>query len=121
MKPLFLPLASLFVTLYSVLANEVQIPVVLDILKPGCPSSIPKIAIIGISLLCFLTTGAGAGGASTAYHLARLANDIAKNVSITIYERSGYIGGRSTTINVFDDVRYPVELGMTLRQFGLIR
>jgi hypothetical protein len=121
MKRLFLPLASLFVTSYFVLANEVQIPVILDILEPACPSSIPKIAIIGISQLCLLTIGAGAGGASTAYHLARLASDIGKTLSITIYERSGYIGGRSTTVNVFDDVRYPVELGMTLRQFDLIR
>jgi hypothetical protein len=60
---------------------------------------------------CFWWIGAGAGGASTAYHLAQLAEEYCKNVSITIFERSEYIGGRSTTINVFDDPRYPVELG----------
>ena len=32
-------------------------------------------------------------------------------MSITIFEKNGYIGGRSTTVNVFDDPRYPVELG----------
>jgi prenylcysteine oxidase/farnesylcysteine lyase len=35
-------------------------------------------------------------------------------VDITIFEKSGYVGGRSTTVNVFDDERFDVELGMSL-------
>jgi NAD(P)-binding Rossmann-like domain len=78
--------------------------------------STPRVAIVGNSRIAVpvLISGAGAGGASTAYHLARLAGNAGKNVSITIYEKSNYIGGRSTTVNVFDDERYPVELGASI-------
>jgi NAD(P)-binding Rossmann-like domain len=58
-----------------------------------------------------LIIGAGAGGASTAYYLGKIAGNAGKEVDITIYERSNYVGGRSTTVNVLDDKRYPVELG----------
>lgn len=35
-------------------------------------------------------------------------------MNITIYERSSYIGGRSTTVNVFDSASEPVELGASI-------
>lgn len=114
MKPLLLPFLLILLTSYVSFANEGQIPFVQDLAEPESPISIPKIAVIGISrFYClFLRAGAGAGGASAAYHLARLAGNIGQNVSITVYERSGYVGGRSTTVNAFGDARYPVELGM---------
>jgi len=31
-----------------------------------------------------------------------------------VYERNGYIGGRSTTVNVYDDPNQPVELGASI-------
>lgn len=34
--------------------------------------------------------------------------------NITVYERSGYVGGRSTTVNVYDDPTEPVELGASI-------
>ncbi|KAK9328624.1 Prenylcysteine lyase-domain-containing protein [Lipomyces starkeyi] len=77
-----------------------------------------KIAIIG----------AGAGGSSSAYYLQRYSN---YSYDITVFERNCYIGGRSTTINVHDDPRWPVEVGASVfvkvncnlaaaaREFGL--
>lgn len=36
------------------------------------------------------------------------------SVNITVYERSSYVGGRSTTVNVYDDPLEPVELGASI-------
>ncbi|KAK3718677.1 hypothetical protein LTR37_004894 [Vermiconidia calcicola] len=55
--------------------------------------------------------GAGAGGASAAYHLSRLAAAAGIAVNITVFERNSYVGGRSTTVNAYDDPSIPVELG----------
>lgn len=35
-------------------------------------------------------------------------------MNITVYERASYVGGRSTTVNVFDDPNEPVELGASI-------
>ena len=35
-------------------------------------------------------------------------------MEITVYERESYVGGRSTTVNVFDDPAYPIELGASI-------
>lgn len=35
-------------------------------------------------------------------------------MEITVFERASYIGGRSTTVNVFDNPSYPVELGASI-------
>lgn len=35
-------------------------------------------------------------------------------MNITVFERSEYVGGRSTTVNVFGDERYPIELGASI-------
>lgn len=60
-----------------------------------------KIAIIG----------SGAGGSATAYYLQRFANT---SYDITIFEKSNYIGGRSTTVNVYDNSSWYVELGASI-------
>ena len=54
-------------------------------------------------------TGAGAAGSSTAYSL-RNSVDETTPLEITVFERAHYVGGRSTTVNVFDNPSYPVEL-----------
>lgn len=61
-----------------------------------------------------LTTGAGSAGSSTAYHLQKLAEKEGIDVNITVFERSSYIGGRSTTVNAYNDPSYPVELGASI-------
>lgn len=58
--------------------------------------------------------GAGAGGASTAYYLRQFAQSSGISVDISVFERESYIGGRSTTVNVFDDPAHPIELGAAI-------
>ncbi|KZF24544.1 Prenylcysteine oxidase [Xylona heveae TC161] len=58
--------------------------------------------------------GAGAGGASAAYHLDKYAQVAGIKANITVFERSSHVGGRSTTVNVFDDLSEPVELGASI-------
>jgi prenylcysteine oxidase/farnesylcysteine lyase len=58
--------------------------------------------------------GAGAAGASTAYSLRKYAEEQGVQLNITVFERADYVGGRSTTVNVFDDPAYPIELGASI-------
>ncbi|KAK5800261.1 hypothetical protein VI817_002473 [Penicillium citrinum] len=58
--------------------------------------------------------GAGAGGSFAAYELRKLASKAGVPLNITIYERASYIGGRSTTVNAFEDPAYPIELGASI-------
>lgn len=58
--------------------------------------------------------GAGAAGSSTAYSLRNYADASSTPVDITVFERASYIGGRSTTVNVFGNPAYPVELGASI-------
>ncbi|KAF3387140.1 Farnesylcysteine lyase [Penicillium rolfsii] len=58
--------------------------------------------------------GAGAGGSFAAYELRKLADEAGVQLNITVYERASYIGGRSTTVNVFDHPAYPIELGASI-------
>ncbi|KAF1956856.1 Prenylcysteine oxidase [Byssothecium circinans] len=58
--------------------------------------------------------GAGAAGSSSAYHLAQNALEANIPTKIDVYERDAHIGGRSTTINAWNDPRYPVELGASI-------
>ena len=59
-------------------------------------------------------TGAGAGGASTAYHLSKFATAAGIPVNITIFENNTHVGGRSTTVNAYDDPEFPIELGASI-------
>ncbi|CEL07451.1 hypothetical protein ASPCAL10608 [Aspergillus calidoustus] len=58
--------------------------------------------------------GAGAAGASTAYSLRKYAEEQGVQLNITVFERADYVGGRSTTVNVFDNPAYPIELGASI-------
>ncbi|KAK8084551.1 Farnesylcysteine lyase [Apiospora hydei] len=58
--------------------------------------------------------GAGAAGASTAYHLHRYAEEAGIAVNITIFERSSRVGGRTLTVNAHDNPLSPVELGASI-------
>lgn len=67
------------------------------------PDEAHRIAIIG----------GGAGGASAAYHLQKFAeaSEIHTPLEITLFEKESRIGGRTTTVNAFNDPAFPVELG----------
>ncbi|KAJ5174809.1 uncharacterized protein N7482_000686 [Penicillium canariense] len=58
--------------------------------------------------------GAGAGGSFAAYELRKLADEARIPLNVTVFERASYIGGRSTTVNVFDHPAYPIELGASI-------
>ncbi|KXJ90170.1 prenylcysteine oxidase [Microdochium bolleyi] len=58
--------------------------------------------------------GAGAAGASTAYHLHKFAAEEGIELNVTIFEKTSHIGGRSLTVNAFDDPLQPVELGASI-------
>ncbi|KAL9110361.1 MAG: hypothetical protein Q9227_005092 [Pyrenula ochraceoflavens] len=55
--------------------------------------------------------GAGSAGASAAYYLNKYSTN---NLNITIFEQSSYIGGRSITVDAFDDPTLPIELGASI-------
>lgn len=57
--------------------------------------------------------GAGSGGASAAFYLNRFRHPCSR-LNITVYERSSYVGGRSTTVDVYGDPTEPVELGASI-------
>ncbi|KAI0886552.1 prenylcysteine oxidase [Annulohypoxylon maeteangense] len=58
--------------------------------------------------------GAGAAGSSTAYHLHKYAKEEGVDVNITIFEKTSHIGGRTLTVDVYDDPHQPVELGASI-------
>ncbi|KAI2780009.1 prenylcysteine oxidase [Daldinia loculata] len=58
--------------------------------------------------------GAGAAGSSAAYHLHKYAQQEGIDVNITIFEKTNHIGGRTLTVNVYDDPLSPVELGASI-------
>lgn len=55
--------------------------------------------------------GGGAAGTSTAFWLS----NVLPNVKTTLYEKSNYLGGRSTTVKIKDDERWgTIELGASI-------
>ncbi|KZT06641.1 FAD/NAD(P)-binding domain-containing protein [Laetiporus sulphureus 93-53] len=64
-----------------------------------------KIAIIG----------AGAGGSSAAFWIAKAKQRFGLDVEVDVYEKSNYIGGRSTVVYPYDNKELqPVELGASI-------
>jgi prenylcysteine oxidase/farnesylcysteine lyase len=58
--------------------------------------------------------GAGAAGSSAAYFLRNFASEAGIHVNITLFEKTDRIGGRTLTINPFDDPAQRVELGASI-------
>ncbi|KAK4155652.1 hypothetical protein C8A00DRAFT_41749 [Chaetomidium leptoderma] len=58
--------------------------------------------------------GAGAAGASAAYSLQKFAAEAGVHVNITLFEKTDHIGGRSLTINPFDDPAQRFEQGASI-------
>ncbi|TVY35374.1 Farnesylcysteine lyase [Lachnellula subtilissima] len=58
--------------------------------------------------------GAGASGSSTAYYLQQFAELSGIPINITVFERSSYVGGRSTTVNAYGNPLERVELGASI-------
>lgn len=61
--------------------------------------------------------GAGAAGSSSAYYLRKYLEDSGVSelpVEIVVFEKNSYVGGRSTTVNAWDDPSVPLELGASI-------
>ncbi|KAK3306008.1 uncharacterized protein B0T15DRAFT_485483 [Chaetomium strumarium] len=58
--------------------------------------------------------GAGPAGSSAAYFLQNFASEAGIHVNITLFEKTDRIGGRTLTINPFDDPAQRVELGASI-------
>ncbi|KAI0409269.1 prenylcysteine oxidase [Xylaria palmicola] len=58
--------------------------------------------------------GAGAAGSSAAYHLRRYADESGIPINVTVFEKTGRIGGRTLTVNVYDDPVEPIEVGASI-------
>jgi len=86
--------------LSPVFANQLADTDALDI----GPNAVKQVAIIG----------AGAAGASTAYHLHKFAAEEGIELNVTIFEKTSHIGGRSLTVDAYDDPLQPVELGASI-------
>ncbi|KAL2020306.1 hypothetical protein VTK56DRAFT_8534 [Thermocarpiscus australiensis] len=72
--------------------------------EPSPDHSVRQVAIIG----------AGAAGSSAAYHLHEYTRRTGLHVNITLFEKTGRIGGRTLTINAYGDPTQPVELGASI-------
>ncbi|KAL8698531.1 MAG: hypothetical protein Q9201_006515 [Fulgogasparrea decipioides] len=101
---LLLGLVSLYWLIYP---SPLEEPQVLHKLSPehNCHAgeNIRSVAVIG----------AGSAGASAAYYLKKFQFPC-QPINITVYERNHYVGGRSTTVSVYDDPYQPVELGASI-------
>ncbi|KFA67015.1 hypothetical protein S40285_05123 [Stachybotrys chlorohalonatus IBT 40285] len=67
-------------------------------------SNVKNVAIIG----------AGAAGSSAAYHLQQYASEHGLPINITVFEKTDRVGGRTLTVNAYDNPLYPVELGASI-------
>lgn len=58
--------------------------------------------------------GAGAAGSSAAYHIRKFAAEANIPINVTIFEKTGRVGGRTLTVSPYDDPTIPVELGASI-------
>ncbi|KAI0035282.1 FAD/NAD-P-binding domain-containing protein [Vararia minispora EC-137] len=73
--------------------------------EPEPTSAVPRVAVIG----------AGAAGSSAAFWISKAKQRFGIDVEVDIFEKSDYVGGRSTTVQPFNDSAYaPMELGASI-------
>lgn len=76
-----------------------------DIIESATGPATPKIAIIG----------AGAGGSSAAFWISKAKERFGLDIDVEIYDKSPYVGGRSTIVYPHDNTSLPpLELGASI-------
>ncbi|KAK0661690.1 putative prenylcysteine oxidase [Cercophora samala] len=91
----------------TVLATAFSLATALPSHEPPQKQPTQQVAIIG----------AGAAGSSAAYYLQQYAKQhelLGISVNITLFEKTDRIGGRTLTINAYDDPSQPIELGASI-------
>ncbi|KAF5500895.1 Farnesylcysteine lyase [Colletotrichum siamense] len=91
-------LSALSMTGTGVPATETEVEIV------AFDSSVKQVAIIG----------AGAGGSAAAYYLQQYAEADGIEVNITVFEKTNHIGGRTLTVEAYDNPLEQVELGASI-------
>ncbi|KAJ6441033.1 high-affinity Zn(2+) transporter zrt1 [Purpureocillium lavendulum] len=71
-------------------------------------------ASVGDRVKNVVIIGAGAAGSSAAYHLQKYAAEEGLPINITILEKTEHVGGRTVTVNAYDDPSLPVEQGASI-------
>ncbi|KAI1344507.1 Prenylcysteine oxidase [Xylariaceae sp. FL0016] len=82
----------------------VQLDPAADAVDVAESNNVKQVAIIG----------AGAAGSSAAYHLHKFAEQEGIAINLTVFEKTERIGGRTLTVNVYDNPLDPVELGASI-------
>ncbi|PPQ83044.1 hypothetical protein CVT24_011987 [Panaeolus cyanescens] len=103
--------AILLATLYG--AGVPQIPFFL-----GSGLGMASLSQTTDPLLRVAIIGAGAGGSSSAFWIARAIKNSNLTISVDLLEQSAFIGGRSFSINQSVSVPFSVELGAHLFEDG---
>ncbi|KAK4177911.1 putative prenylcysteine oxidase [Triangularia setosa] len=91
----------------TVLATALSLATAFPSYEPPQRQPTQQVAIIG----------AGAAGSSAAYYLQEYAKQhelLGLSVNITLFEKTDRIGGRTLTINAYDDPSQPIELGASI-------
>ncbi|KIP03332.1 hypothetical protein PHLGIDRAFT_77794 [Phlebiopsis gigantea 11061_1 CR5-6] len=84
----------------SATSNDEQVPLALP-----PQDHTPRIAIVG----------AGAGGSSAAFWISKAKERYGLDVEVDIFDSNSYVGGRSTTVQPYDDPELdPIELGASI-------
>ncbi|TDZ21796.1 Farnesylcysteine lyase [Colletotrichum orbiculare MAFF 240422] len=81
---------------------------------PATTDAEVEVAIVESNVKQVAVIGAGAGGSSTAYFLQQYAEAEGIPVNITIFEKTDHIGGRTLTVDAYDNPLERVELGASI-------
>ncbi|ODH38739.1 hypothetical protein ACO22_02212 [Paracoccidioides brasiliensis] len=94
--------------------QDAQVPLQVEPEPPQAPATVLSPTPDPAPAKKVVVIGAGSAGASAAYYLRQFTDFFSIPLNLTVYERASYIGGRSTTVNLFDDPSLPVELGASI-------
>ncbi|KAL0939724.1 prenylcysteine oxidase [Colletotrichum truncatum] len=80
----------------------------------GVPATEVEVATVDSNVKQVAIIGAGAGGSSAAYYLQQYAEAEGLPVNITVFEKTNHIGGRTLTVEAYDNPLEQVELGASI-------
>ncbi|TFK57561.1 FAD/NAD(P)-binding domain-containing protein [Heliocybe sulcata] len=111
---MFTPMQLLSVCLlFASAAHAFELSSFLPFLKTGHENAALEITETAVHRVAIV--GAGAGGSSAAFWIAKAKKRSDVEVEVDVYESAGYIGGRSTVVYPYENRELkPVELGASI-------